>query len=1713
MINTLSAFAGPSRTTYQAKIIKPDGYPLEAAVVNFQFSILEPAGCMIYAETFSGVNMGSSLGLVSFSLGSGVRVYPVSGSTFEQVFSNTTASLPCESGGTPGTYSPTDTDARKIIMQFNDGSGWQTLPAMTINAVPYAMYSNDSLKFRGKDVTEFVQVATLPTCSASEAMRFNGVAFSCVAVGGAGGSVTSGSVITALGYTPATDTTVALVSSTVFSVSSTVSTLANSVSTLAASTATSFSALTSSQWTTSGSTIFYNSGNVGLGTSAPTAPLQVVREWSTAANLMATFDSYGSDPSRIALRRANGTIVSSTAITAGQSLGNLNFRGHNGTDFSAGALAAITAFAAENFSPTNMGTALTFATTAVSSTGAAERMRISPAGYVGIGTTAPVTTLDVSGGVRIGIENASCDSSYAGTLRYNSGVVEYCNGTTWSAFGVSGAGILAINGLASGSQTFATGIAGTSPNISSIGSIHTFNFPFASAATTTAGLISYSDYLNFSSKQIATSAAMIATLGYTPADAVSVTTLSSTVSNFSTVTGASFTTLNSALVASFTAITSSQWISSGTSIFYPTGNVGIGTSTPNAALAVTANQDTITTARVSNQSSGTAATAMISIDGDSGAAGFLIRSSNYATVTSSTGRTNGAALYTSMAASGGLSIAARNSQGIITFHTGGETERMRIDAAGAITATSDIISNNYKAYMLSRALPTTIDDYVELGRFNYGNRSYNLKVTVTVDAPNVAITKIYFLPVRYFSSTTWYTALPNNQSIWGADNVDLDVMPGTFGDAAVYLRLRRSSGSVAANATVKIEQDGYTATTFTSMSGTGTASVPAAYFESTALTQFNGRVGIGVSSPVSRLHIVDSFANMLTLERSSSQNSLIEYKNNLGSAYAGVIAGSNDWGVGHGLDLASSATFRVASTGRVYIGGTTTPTARLQITPGTSSVAPVKLGLGVLLASPQAGAIEYDGSYYYITDNFGLRRTIATASTAGVLNDVNTVSSTSGIALWPASGNSVTVSSTVASTNSSTGALIVNGGAGISAALNVGGIISGSAIIKGTGFRANQGVPDAADSSTNGYAFGEDGDTGIFSPGSGGANGVLAFYSNNGERMRLTASGSLGIGTSSPVSKLDISAADSSNQAWIRNTDSTAARYPGMVAQNFMGGIAQGFPAFNVLNSRGSATAATPVQASDILGAIVAGGNFNTTPSYTNAALIQFLAAGNYSAGNTPSIITFSTTSVASSVAVERVRIDAAGNVGIGTANPIYQLDTSSTVRFSSGSSGGVRIGGGLLRIDSNADAGSALKIIGTQIVAGQGNSAGYGYSGGGLLASRSVGDGVIALDVTTAQATGAAFKITQQASQMVMNLSNALGTTLYAITGGNVGIGTATPQTGLHVSGTVTIANPSGSSYNENLRLPVANNDYASIALGSSSATTLGAVTGQWSLVRYPALTFSNMFSIRHLNTDYFNITTGGNVGIGTASPTTRLQIADGTQSYTFSSTSQAPLSLLKSDLTGPYAYVVGKAHTLNNTGNFRYNHIGDGSTSNYIGIGFWGNDDLLNLKATGQVGIGTAAPTATLHVSGTARITDGNQAAGRVLASDASGNASWKQAIIHGTINSTANSSTSAGVAASSGVSITLPPGRWLISGMGITTSGSCRADFGIRVVAGGVVKYQIMPVPNGDFQTQSVSGYVDIGSTTTYELYIASRANCTSTIHVDNNLWELTATGVSY
>jgi hypothetical protein len=120
------------------------------------------------------------------------------------------------------------------------------------------------------------------------------------------------------------------------------------------------------------------------------------------------------------------------------------------------------------------------------------------------------------------------------------------------------------------------------------------------------------------------------------------------------------------------------------------------------------------------------------------------------------------------------------------------------------------------------------------------------------------------------------------------------------------------------------------------------------------------------------------------------------------------------------------------------------------------------------------------------------------------------------------------------------------------------------------------------------------------------------------------------------------------------------------------------------------------------------------------------------------------------------------------------------------------------------------------------------------------------------------------------------------------------------------------------------------------------------------------------------------GSVGIGTTTPTSKLDIygASGNDNPIFKviSTSAADSFNYAGTILNPslgsgrnYALFIGKALNTKNSAYIGFNHSGtDGSDSNFVNIGHFNNDYMLNIKGNGFVGIGTTNPTQALSVSG---------------------------------------------------------------------------------------------------------------------------------------------------
>jgi hypothetical protein len=114
-------------------------------------------------------------------------------------------------------------------------------------------------------------------------------------------------------------------------------------------------------------------------------------------------------------------------------------------------------------------------------------------------------------------------------------------------------------------------------------------------------------------------------------------------------------------------------------------------------------------------------------------------------------------------------------------------------------------------------------------------------------------------------------------------------------------------------------------------------------------------------------------------------------------------------------------------------------------------------------------------------------------------------------------------------------------------------------------------------------------------------------------------------------------------------------------------------------------------------------------------------------------------------------------------------------------------------------------------------------------------------------------------------------------------------------------------------------------------------------------------------------------------------------------------------------------------------------GSTINMMDL--LGNTKMIVNPQTGNVGIGTTAPTAKLDVIGSVKISDGSQGVGKVLTSDASGNATWQNASATGVVFSNMQVYATAGT-----FTFTIPVGvtKIMVEVWGAGAGGSCSNNY---------------------------------------------------------------------
>ena len=151
---------------------------------------------------------------------------------------------------------------------------------------------------------------------------------------------------------------------------------------------------------------------------------------------------------------------------------------------------------------------------------------------------------------------------------------------------------------------------------------------------------------------------------------------------------------------------------------------------------------------------------------------------------------------------------------------------------------------------------------------------------------------------------------------------------------------------------------------------------------------------------------------------------------------------------------------------------------------------------------------------------------------------------------------------------------------------------------------------------------------------------------NNSVLFRVGGDGNVGVGTNAASFPLDI-----------QRNGSTQ-----VVATSFGGGSGH----FEGRSAGGTQASPTATQSDDFL-AILSGHGFQA-PAFTGGvARMTIRAAEQFTSGHQGAYITFDTTAVGTTALTERVRIDSAGRVGIGTTPATgYMLDVNGAIRATS---------------------------------------------------------------------------------------------------------------------------------------------------------------------------------------------------------------------------------------------------------------------------------------------------------------------------------------------------------------------------------------------------------------------------------------------------------------
>jgi hypothetical protein len=322
------------------------------------------------------------------------------------------------------------------------------------------------------------------------------------------------------------------------------------------------------------------------------------------------------------------------------------------------------------------------------------------------------------------------------------------------------------------------------------------------------------------------------------------------------------------------------------------------------------------------------------------------------------------------------------------------------------------------------------------------------------------------------------------------------------------------------------------------------------------------------------------------------------------------------------------------------------------------------------------------------------------------------------------------------------------------------------------------------------------------------------------------------------------------------------------------------------------------------------------------------------------------------------------GNVGIGTTQAAYTLDVDGDIR----ATGNLLIEGLTTTVDTQN-----LSIEDAIVEIGRGNDGGTSGKDVGFLFTRNNGTNTtnsnvaLVYDESTDRLTFGYSDGSPTASTLAINTSKSLSV---VIPSGNLGIGTASPDCSLSVTGDRGTSSPGAG-----IHMGMAGTNltqYASLQLNATSAVQIDFSTPDTDAagrINYNTTDDSMSFRTNGVDNRIF-IKSDGNVGIGAVSPQQKLDIRSGN------------IRLHEANSYGADRYIYTKWEDSSNDHQigleFDY-YTGSGGTGtthsriNFVSnatrdveIDGTGKQTMMSVLSNGNVGIGLTNPTYKLHVSG---------------------------------------------------------------------------------------------------------------------------------------------------